>query len=103
MHTKTGYVGIDNDAFAGMTELGRIIRDAWVFGIIPESETCAGWDGSRLQRLYDQVNAAWSQHGALPSALPDGLRDRHARIHGEAMQRARAAGWDPELPTDEQS
>ena len=103
MRTKAGYVGIHKDAFGGMTELGRIIRDAWVFGIIPESETCAGWDGNRLQQLYDQVNAAWSRHGMLPSALPDELRARHARIHGAAMEQARAAGWDPELAVDERS
>ena len=33
------YVGIDDDYFGGMTPIGTIIRDAWVFGILPESET----------------------------------------------------------------
>jgi hypothetical protein len=26
-----------------MTPTGNIIRDAWVFGIIPEEDACAGW------------------------------------------------------------
>ena len=37
------YVGINNEDNGGTTQSGKIIRDAWVFGIIPESETCEGW------------------------------------------------------------
>ena len=35
------YVGIDQDTNGGMTHLGRIVMDGWVFGCIPENETCA--------------------------------------------------------------
>ena len=30
------YVGIDNDVNGGMTTIGKLIRDAWVF-VVPES------------------------------------------------------------------
>ena len=50
--TKQHYAGIDQDENGGLTHLGRMVRDAWVFGILPESETCAGWDGSQMQNLY---------------------------------------------------
>jgi hypothetical protein len=37
----------------------------------------------------------------LPSRLPSELAERHARIHGEAIQRAKAAGWSAELGDDD--
>ena len=37
------YVGIHNNINGGMTATGKIIRDAQVFGIIEENETCEGW------------------------------------------------------------
>jgi hypothetical protein len=37
------YVGIDKDPKGAMNPTGNIIRDAWVFGLIPETETCEGW------------------------------------------------------------
>ena len=84
-----------------MTPTGTIVRDAWVFGIIPETETCAGWDGPRLQQLYDQVAAAWAPYGHLVSNLPEDLRARHERIHGEGLRKARAAGWEPPVSNDD--
>ena len=30
------YAGIDHEEHHGMTMTGRIIRDAWVFGLLPE-------------------------------------------------------------------
>jgi len=91
------YVGIDKDSYGGMTPTGTIIRDAWVFGILPETETCAGWTYDRLQVVYDQVTAAWEPYGHLVSRLPEELRARHERIHGEALRRAREAGWSPPM------
>ena len=91
------YVGIFNDKFGGMTAQGSIIRDAWVFGIIPETETCEGWDYDRMQILYDKVSAAWAQYNLLPSLLPPELKERHAKIHAEAIERAKKLGWNPEL------
>lgn len=90
------YAGIDDDPLAALGPTGNIVRDAWVFGIIPESETCAGWSVQGIEALYDKVSAAWQPHGHLASRLPPELRERHARIYGEAVARARAAGWDPD-------
>jgi hypothetical protein len=84
-----------------MTPTGNIIRDAWVFGIIPETETCAGWNMQRIEALYDHVAAAWQPYGHLASRLPPELRERHACIYAAAVERARAAGWDPELDDDD--
>lgn len=96
-----GYAGIDKDKDGGMTPVGTIIRDAWVFDIIPEDETCAGWSPGQLQNLYDQVYEAWKPYGHLAGKLPPELAERHRRIHEAALQRARELGWDPELGDDD--
>lgn len=95
------YPGIDYDVHSGMTDIGKIIRDAWIFGIIPETERCVGWDYGRVQQLYDKVAEAWNPYGHLASRLPDDLRERHERIYSEAILRARAAGWNVELGDDD--
>jgi hypothetical protein len=97
MKNKPNYVGIDEDVFGGMTPTGTIIRYAWVFGIIPDSENCAGWTVQGIQSLYDKVSAAWEPYGHLVSNLPPDLRERHQRIYAAAVHKARALGWDPEL------
>ena len=91
------YPGLDADKDGGMTDVGRILRDAQVFGILPEDETCAGWDYDRIMAIYDQVHAAWGPYGHSVSRLPDELRERHQRIYAKAIERARSAGWDPDL------
>lgn len=93
---KSTYPGIDQDPHGGMNPTGQIIRDAWVFGLIPETETCAGWNAQGIDALYDKVSAAWGPYGHLPSRLPPELAERHARIYAEADRQARAKGWDPE-------
>ncbi|MBW8077801.1 MAG: hypothetical protein GJU76_06960 [Gallionella sp.] len=95
------YVGIAQDTHAGMTHIGRVIRDAWVFGILPESESCVGWEASRIQNLYEQVYAEWELYGHLPSALPEPLRSRYIEIYERAISKARAAGWDATLGEDD--
>lgn len=95
------YVGIDNDEHGGLTDTGRIIRDAWVFGILPEEETCRGWTLGQLNELYDKVSAAWAPYGHLVSKLPQDFRERHRRIYTAAVRRARETGWDPELDENE--
>lgn len=95
------YVGLNEDEHGGMTHLGRIVMDGWVFGIIPESETCKGWSAAQIQALYEKVYAAWEPYSHLPSRLPDALRQRHARIYAAAMATGRAQGWDPELGDDD--
>lgn len=96
------YVGVDQDVHGGMTTIGKLIRDAWVFGLIPESETCKGWNLAGIDALLEKVNAEWDKYGCLVSHLPDELRARHQRIHDEAIKRARAAGWNGELETDDE-
>jgi hypothetical protein len=93
------YVGINNDINGGMTTIGKIIRDAWVFGLLDESETCEGWNLAGIDALLDKVNAEWDKYGCLVSQLPPKLFERHQKIHAEAVVRARAAGWsgDDEL------
>jgi len=94
------YAGLDRDSH-GMTQLGRIVLDARVFGLIADDEDCAGWDLGRMQLLANQVEARWDDYGNLPSRLPDDLRARHAEIYARAMENARQRGWDPELQEDE--
>ena len=98
--TKT-YPGIDKDPKGAMTPTGNIVRDAWVFGIIPETETCAGWTTQRIDSLYDKVSDAWEPYGHLMSRLPPDLRERHRRVYEAAVERARAEGWNPDLNDDE--
>lgn len=91
------YRGIDKDLEDGITPTGNIIRDAWVLGIIPESQTCEGWTVQGIEDLYDKVSVAWEPYGHLVSRLPPELRERHKRIYDEAIAKAREYGWDPEL------
>ncbi len=90
------YVGITNDINGGMTTIGKIIRDAWVFGLLDESETCEGWNLAGIDALLDKVTAEWDKYGCLVSRLPPELFERHQRIHAEAVAKARAAGWSGE-------
>ena len=96
------YVGIDKEVNGGMTNIGKIIRDAWVFGLIPETETCEGWNYAGIDALLNKVNAEWDKYGCLVSHLPEDLFERHQRIHGEAMKKAKEAGWRGEHETDDE-
>jgi len=96
MHEPKRYVGIDKDINGGMTDTGKIIRDAWVFGIIAETETCANWTVQGIEDLWAKVNDQWRQYGFRVGALPPDIRERFDRIQMAAFERARAAGWDPE-------
>jgi membrane peptidoglycan carboxypeptidase len=99
--TEKLYVGVEKDTNAGLTHLGRMVRDAWVFGILPETETCAGWSGSEMQNLYEKVHAAWEPYAHLPSRLPDELQQRHTQIYAQAIVSAKNSGWNPELEDDD--
>lgn len=94
------YVGFNHDKH-GMTQLGRIVLDGWLFGFIPEAEDCAGWELGRMQMLMDRVQNEWDKYGNLPSRLPDDLRQRHGELYALAMRQARDRGWDPELGDDD--
>ncbi len=99
--TDKCYEGIDEDPSGGMNPTGNIVLDARVFGLIPETETCAGWTVQRLNGLYDEVSREWDKYGHLVSNLPAELRERHKRIYDEAIANARAKGWNPELGEDD--
>ncbi|ARO87276.1 hypothetical protein EBAPG3_005555 [Nitrosospira lacus] len=98
---KQHYVGVDQDQNGGLTHIGRMIFDAWVFGILPDSEKCAGWDAAQIQNLYEKVYSAWEPYAHLPSRLPDDLRQRHAHIYAQAVNNAKSKGWDAELKDDD--
>ena len=99
MGRPSTYVGIDNDVNGAMTTIGKIIRDAWVFELIPETETCEGWNQGQVDVLLDRVNAEWDKYGCMVSQLPADLRARHQRIHDIAIANAKAAGWSGEHET----
>ena len=96
MPVSQTYAGIHNEPNGAMSRTGNIIRDAWVFELIPETQTCEGWTMGQIEGLYDQVSEAWMPYGHLASNLPDELRERHGRIYSEAIKQAREKGWDPE-------
>ena len=95
------YVGIYNDINGGMTETGKIIRDAWAFGLIPETETCEGWLSQGIEDLWRKVNMEWEKYGFLVSNLPDEMREKFMRIQDEAVKRARELGWDPDAELED--
>ncbi|MBS4020174.1 MAG: hypothetical protein KGZ68_18275 [Dechloromonas sp.] len=94
------YPGLNNDKH-GLTQLGRIVLDGWLFGLIPETEDCTGWPVGRMQNLMEQVQVKWDLYSNLPSRLPPDLLKRHGELYDRAIQTARAKGWDPELGEDE--
>jgi len=96
------YVGINNEVNGGMTTIGKIIRDAWVFDIIEETETCKGWNLAGVDALLDKVNTQWDKYGCLVSHLPPELFEKHQRIHNKAIEDARAAGWSGEVETGDE-
>jgi len=96
------YVGIDEDIYGGMTTIGKLIRDAWVFNLIPETETCKGWNLAGIDALLDKVNKEWDKYGCLVSRLPEHLLERHQNIHTKAIQKAKAAGWSGEVETEDE-
>ena len=101
MEKPKTYQGLFQETRGGMTPTGNIIRDAWVLGLIPETQDCAGWTVQGIEALYDKVTEAWGPYGHLASRLPPEMRERHARIYAAAIEKARAQGWDPELGEDD--
>lgn len=94
------YAGLENDKH-GLTQLGRIVLDGRLFGLIPETEGCEGWPLGRMQRLMEQVQDEWDKYSNLPSRLSPELFKRHGEIYGQAITVARTRGWNPELGEDE--
>jgi len=102
MNKPDTYVGLNNDINGGMTTIGKIIRDAWVFELIPESETCEGWNLAGVDALLQKLNTEWDKYGCLVSHLPEDLFKRHQRIHGDAIAKAKNNGWCGELETEDE-
>ncbi|MDC9714500.1 MAG: hypothetical protein PSN36_01560 [Gammaproteobacteria bacterium] len=96
------YIGINNDLNGGMTSIGKIIRDAWVFGLINEDETCEGWNLAGIDALLQKVNNEWDKYGCMASHLPPELREKHFKIHDAAIQKAKQAGWSGDNETDDE-
>lgn len=97
------YVGTDNEIYGGMTPIGKMIRDAWVFDLIEETQTCKGWNAAGIDSLLDKVNKEWDKYGCLVSHLPPELFEKHQRIHGKAIEDAKAAGWSGAVETDDEA
>jgi len=95
------YVGIDKDLHGGMTDTGKIIRDAWAFGLIAEDETCEGWLAQGIEDLWRKVDAEWEKYQFSVRFMPEDLQQRYLRIQDVALKRARAEGWNPELGDDD--
>ncbi|MBC8493917.1 MAG: hypothetical protein ISR74_05820 [Candidatus Thioglobus sp.] len=102
MNKPNTYVGINNEINGGMTTIGKVIRDAWVFGLLDESETCEGWNLAGIDALLQKVNAEWDKYGCMVSYLPPELAERHSRIHDHAIQCAKESGWSGERETDDE-
>ena len=79
-----------------MTNIGKIIRDGWLFGIINEAETCEGWNFDRINMLLDNINKEWDKYGCIVSNLPPKLAKKHIKIYRAAIEKARDAGWNGE-------
>ena len=91
------YVGIIHDNFGGMTLTRTIIKDAWLFDVIPETGTCQSWSRGQIEDLYEKVFKAWEPYGHMVNLLPANLQEKHKRIPDAVFKRARDAGWDPDL------
>ncbi|CAC9541189.1 hypothetical protein [uncultured Gammaproteobacteria bacterium] len=102
MNKPKVYVGINNEINGGMTTIGKLIRDAWVFELIEETETCEGWNLTGIDALLQKVNDEWDKYGCLVSFLPPELAQRHSRIHGAALEKAKSSGWSGEIETDDE-
>ena len=96
------YVGINNDVNGGMTSIGKIIRDAYVFDIIEDTQTCEGWNLAGIDALLQKVNDKWDEYGCLASNLPKELSVKHFEIHDKAIKQAKKAGWSGETETDDE-
>lgn len=90
------YEGIDNDRGGGMSPTAKIIRDAWAFGLIPETETCAGWLPHQIEALWVKANDEWERYGFRVGAMPPDLQARYLAIQKAATERAKADGWSGE-------
>ena len=41
-----------------MTALGGLVKDAWIFGLLPESQTCEVWTHAAMEALGRRYNVS---------------------------------------------
>ena len=90
------YPGLDNDEYGGMTPVGNTIRDAWVFGLLPEGENCSGWTLNALETLYKSVSEIWERYEYDVKKMPAEMQQRHELFHKAAIEKALKMGWNPD-------
>lgn len=94
-HPDYRYPGLRGDPLAGVSDIGALIRDAWVLGVLPEEQDCRGWPLTRIRQLRAEVTRAWQPYRHQVARLPAALRERYLRIHGRHTIAARERGWRP--------
>ncbi|OYW97997.1 MAG: hypothetical protein B7Z14_16110 [Bosea sp. 32-68-6] len=62
-----------------------VVLDAWLFGFLPETEDCAGWDLGQMQVLMEKIEAEWDRNsgdGTPPASriLPRASRAASRRL-----------------------
>ena len=63
-----------------MTMPGRVLLDAGLFSLVPETEACAGWGLQRMQKLMGEVENERAKYGNPSSFLLPELRRRHREL-----------------------
>jgi len=88
---QSGYAGLHNDQNGGMTHWGQMVKDAWVFGLIPDTEDCAGWTDGQLQVLYEKI---WGRMGKVCASAepPASGTTTTLYTHTPGSDRARQSG-----------
>ncbi len=90
------YPGYDADPNYGMSQEAKLIRDAWAFGLLPETEKCEGWRADQFERLWEQVDAVWEKADFRVAKLPPEIQEKYMALQLEALKNAKAQGWEPE-------
>ncbi|MGI9212638.1 MAG: hypothetical protein ACR2HF_09205 [Methylococcaceae bacterium] len=101
MKKNDTYIGLDQDQYGGMTDIGRIVRDARAFGLIDEQETCAGWVAPAIEKLWINVQEYWREHGYSVAKLPEDVRTRYLKLQEAAVAKARHQGWNPDYELED--
>lgn len=94
-HRQRLYPGYDNDPNLGMSQEAKLIRQAWAFDLLPESEKCVNWRVDQFEELWDKVNSVWEKAEFRLENLPDEVQKRYMDLQNSAFEAARQQGWDP--------
>ena len=44
-----------------MTALSGLVKDALIFGLLPESQTCEGWTHAAMEAVGEKVRREWQK------------------------------------------